>query len=138
MNLFEITVVLFSRLKLKLNNFPEKQMNLLYPKVMTHVVDQSYLPDGSPGQILPINTFEKTYVCNTCSRSYQYIHNLRRHKQFECGKAPTFQCPHCTYKAKQKSTLKLHMKRIHHYVDKQQVQRVKMPMTYHVNNQVNV
>lgn len=104
-------------------------MNLLYPKVMTHIVDQSYLPDVSSEQFLAIN---KTYVCDCCGRSYQYIHNLRRHKQFECGKAPSFQCPHCIYKAKQKSTLKLHMKRIHHYVDKQPAHRIRVHVNSHL------
>lgn len=62
----------------------------------------------------------KMYQCNTCSRSYQYSHNLKRHQLFECGKAPSFQCPHCQYKAKQKASLKLHLKRMHNYVDKTQ------------------
>lgn len=69
----------------------------------------------------------KTYQCDTCNRSYQYLHNLRRHKQFECGKEPAFQCPHCQYKAKQKATLKLHMKRIHNYIDRDSVPTHLLP-----------
>ncbi|XP_046659221.1 gastrula zinc finger protein XlCGF26.1-like [Homalodisca vitripennis] len=49
------------------------------------------------------------YVCTQCGRNYKFRNILNRHLQYECGKEPQFACPHCPYKAKQKSTLKTHM-----------------------------
>lgn len=49
------------------------------------------------------------YVCLTCSRKYKHKQNLVQHQRRECGVEPQFACPHCPYRAKQKSTLKTHI-----------------------------
>lgn len=49
------------------------------------------------------------FVCEPCGRKYTYKQGLRQHQRYECGKEPQFQCPHCPYKAKQKSTLTAHI-----------------------------
>lgn len=48
------------------------------------------------------------FVCNDCGRAYTRKTNLMRHRRFECGKEPQFECKLCPYKAKQKSNLKIH------------------------------
>lgn len=52
------------------------------------------------------------YMCGTCGKTYKYTHSLNRHKRYECGKAPAFQChiPGCTYMSKRKDNLKAHVR----------------------------
>lgn len=39
---------------------------------------------------------------------------MRRHEQVECGgKEPSYQCPHCPYRAKQKGNLGVHVRKHH-------------------------
>ncbi|XP_073978163.1 uncharacterized protein isoform X1 [Rhodnius prolixus] len=42
------------------------------------------------------------YQCRDCDKKYKYPAGLYTHRKYECGKEPQFQCPHCSYKAKQK------------------------------------
>lgn len=48
-----------------------------------------------------------------CGRSYVHKPSLWRHRKFECGKAPSFACPHCEYKAKLREHLKSHIATVH-------------------------
>lgn len=52
-------------------------------------------------------------ICDTCGRGYRWSTGLSRHKRLECGKEAQFQCPHCTYRAKQKVNLFAHIRRKH-------------------------
>ncbi|KAL1129432.1 hypothetical protein AAG570_013958 [Ranatra chinensis] len=45
---------------------------------------------------------EKRFICPQCGRRYRWKQTLSRHLRLECGKEPTFQCPHCPHKAKRK------------------------------------
>lgn len=56
---------------------------------------------------------KKSYQCDKCFKCYRYSPGLMRHKKYECGKEPQFECPHCHYKAKQKENLKAHLARRH-------------------------
>lgn len=58
-------------------------------------------------------TKDYEFICIKCYRRYRYWKNLRRHEMFECGKEPSFQCPYCPYRAKQKSSLHSHVWRRH-------------------------
>ncbi|KAI5697833.1 hypothetical protein M8J75_016140 [Diaphorina citri] len=49
------------------------------------------------------------FPCDMCGKEYKYKHGLNRHKKYECGQKPKYQCPHCPYRAKQKINLKTHM-----------------------------
>ncbi|KAF7272318.1 hypothetical protein GWI33_014867 [Rhynchophorus ferrugineus] len=57
------------------------------------------------------------HVCPACSREYKLKSSLRNHRRWECGKEPQFQCPFCTYKAKQKMHVNRHIERMHHDAD---------------------
>lgn len=52
------------------------------------------------------------YICD-CGKTYKEDRYMRHHQRWECGKLPSFQCPHCKYRAKRKNSLKSHMQRRH-------------------------
>lgn len=56
---------------------------------------------------------EPLLKCNACNRVYNWPRSLRRHIQLECGKEPRFQCVHCSYKFKHKSSLVRHVSCAH-------------------------
>lgn len=53
------------------------------------------------------------FPCPECGRMYKLKSSLRNHQKWECGKEPQFQCPYCTYKAKQKMHIGRHLERMH-------------------------
>ena len=59
-------------------------------------------------------TAGKLYSCLTCKKKYRWKSTLRRHEMVECGgKEPSFQCPQCPYRAKQRGNLGVHMRKYH-------------------------
>lgn len=56
---------------------------------------------------------EKAEECPRCGRRYKLKSSLRNHIKWECGKEPQFQCPFCSYRAKQKMHVVRHMERMH-------------------------
>lgn len=51
----------------------------------------------------------KNYKCHKCGRCYQHKRTLQSHLNIECGKEPSFQCPHCPKRCHYKGNLKRHM-----------------------------
>lgn len=49
------------------------------------------------------------YSCPNCGRAYRHNFTLRRHLKYECGKLPSFQCPFCPHRTKQKANLDAHI-----------------------------
>lgn len=49
------------------------------------------------------------FGCPLCGWVYNYRRDLARHLRYERGMEPKFSCPHCSYKAKLKATLKTHV-----------------------------
>ncbi|KAL1129320.1 hypothetical protein AAG570_013849 [Ranatra chinensis] len=47
--------------------------------------------------------------CNKCGKCYRHQTSLHRHIKYECGVPPQFFCPHCQYKTRHRSSLKLHL-----------------------------
>ena len=43
---------------------------------------------------------KEVHFCPRCSRPYSYVRNLKRHLEYECGKACKFACPYCNKKTK--------------------------------------
>lgn len=56
----------------------------------------------------------KNFECRHCGKKYRWKSTLRRHENVECGgKEPAYQCPHCSYKAKQRGNLGVHIRKHH-------------------------
>lgn len=56
----------------------------------------------------------ESYACRHCGKRYRWKSTLRRHENDECGgKEPSHQCPYCTYKAKQRGNLGVHVRKHH-------------------------
>ncbi|XP_054287655.1 zinc finger protein 585A-like [Macrosteles quadrilineatus] len=51
----------------------------------------------------------RSYSCHICGKIYKHPQSLHKHQKFECGKEAQFYCPHCPYRAKQKSNLTSHV-----------------------------
>ncbi|KAJ1529451.1 hypothetical protein ONE63_006228 [Megalurothrips usitatus] len=64
---------------------------------------------GGPGQDAG------RYVCAECGNAYKHGQSLWKHRKFECGKEPSFFCPHCPHQAKRKQHLELHIHRKHRH-----------------------
>lgn len=60
------------------------------------------------------------FACRHCGKRYRWKSTLKRHERVECGgQAPSFGCPYCQYKAKQRGNLSVHMRK--HHGDKPQL-----------------
>ena len=55
----------------------------------------------------------KRFTCEKCGRDYKYKHTLENHLKYECGVAPQFHCPMCSYSSKLRSNLSRHVRNIH-------------------------
>ncbi|XP_058796022.1 longitudinals lacking protein, isoforms F/I/K/T-like [Phymastichus coffea] len=54
------------------------------------------------------------FRCRFCGKGYRWKSTMRRHETLECGdKPPSFQCPQCPYRARQRGNLTVHIKRHH-------------------------
>lgn len=71
---------------------------------------------------------EKLYPCRHCGRKYRWKSTLRRHENDECGgKEPAYQCPYCSYKAKQRGNLGVHVRK--HHSDKPKLESCRKRKT---------
>ncbi|KAG7205752.1 hypothetical protein KM043_007701 [Ampulex compressa] len=60
---------------------------------------------------------DRRHNCSRCGKSYKNAYILKRHLLYECGKAPSFSCPHCAFSSKYERNLKAHIN--HRHVDVQ-------------------
>lgn len=61
-----------------------------------------------------ISEDQRLFRCKFCGKGYRWKSTMRRHEMVECGgKPPSFQCPECPYKARQRGNLTVHYKRHH-------------------------
>ncbi|XP_058125652.1 longitudinals lacking protein-like isoform X2 [Anopheles ziemanni] len=71
------------------------------------VNDSSMVSDTDDGEV-------RQYVCRHCGKRYRWKSTLRRHENVECGgKEASHQCPYCSYKAKQRGNLGVHIRKHH-------------------------
>lgn len=56
-------------------------------------------PSSNPGQ----------FTCHQCGNVYRWRRNLRQHLKMECGKEPSFICPHCPHRSHYRSHLRRHL-----------------------------
>lgn len=54
-----------------------------------------------------------SFPCVSCGRQYRRRKALMAHVKYECGKAPQFQCPYCSHRFTQNSSLRVHLRRKH-------------------------
>jgi len=52
------------------------------------------------------------FTCS-CGKTYSHQPSLWKHRKFECGKEPQFECPHCPHKTKHKADLAKHVNTRH-------------------------
>ncbi|XP_041563319.1 longitudinals lacking protein isoform X15 [Drosophila elegans] len=64
----------------------------------------------SLNSVLPSNN---AHICPRCEKAYTYKKNLSRHLRYECGRLPTEKCRHCSYVARYKHSLNMHVKTQH-------------------------
>ncbi|GBP33538.1 hypothetical protein EVAR_28693_1 [Eumeta japonica] len=56
----------------------------------------------------------RQFECRHCGKKYRWKSTLRRHENVECGgKPPSHQCPYCSYRAKQRGNLGVHIRKHH-------------------------
>lgn len=53
------------------------------------------------------------FDCNNCGKTYKYHRALHRHKKYECGIVPRFQCPHCVYRGRHRFQVYEHIRGKH-------------------------
>lgn len=76
-------------------------------KNFEYTVNESVVSDGDDGEM-------RQYICRHCGKRYRWKSTLRRHENVECGgKEAMHQCPYCTYKAKQRGNLGVHIRKHH-------------------------
>nr|XP_012225962.1 PREDICTED: zinc finger protein 467-like [Linepithema humile] len=61
----------------------------------------------------PLTTTRGNFECPKCRKTYKWYRGLHRHLEYECGKSPRFQCPHCPYAGKHRSHVYSHIKTNH-------------------------
>lgn len=76
--------------------------------------DDSKFDDSQEMKFEPDGDANKNFTCRHCGKKYRWKSTLRRHENVECGgKEPAYQCPHCSYKAKQRGNLGVHIRKHH-------------------------
>ena len=55
------------------------------------------------------------YVCLDCGKEYLHYSSVHKHRRYECGKEPQFQCPYCPHRCKLKSNLTKHLRNSHNW-----------------------
>lgn len=114
------------RFQIKLDQFINNGNSNIFSDLVAAAAaaaSSTYSGDRSPRKIpygrVPIFKSDDTstapimggaYTCERCGNSYARPHSLNRHKRFECGVEPKFECPICRKKSKHKHNLVLHMR----------------------------
>ncbi|XP_035728104.1 longitudinals lacking protein, isoforms A/B/D/L-like isoform X15 [Vespa mandarinia] len=64
-----------------------------------------------------MNVRRKKYPCSKCLSTFVKKYDLDRHMKYECGQQPRFQCPYCSYRAKQRQNAYSHVRNVHRKCD---------------------
>lgn len=88
---------------------------------------KKYRTAGGDTLNIPGYSSDSQFACRHCGKRYRWKSTMRRHEQVECGgKEPSFQCPHCPYKAKQKGNLGVHIRKHHQIILEPDVMIIKI------------
>lgn len=83
--------------------------NATIPSPLKEKMDRYELKMRHVRESIRLKRLQQGLTCHQCGRSYCRPYNLKRHIQYECGKAPQFPCMYCTYRARHKHDLKKHV-----------------------------
>lgn len=84
------------------------------------------MSDSSLNQSEDSQVHQKQFACRHCGKKYRWKSTLRRHENVECGgKAPSYECPYCEYKAKQRGNLGVHVRKHHSDLPQLETRRKK-------------
>lgn len=72
-------------------------------------VSAIYAPMPPPKQTTVFATKPGQFTCHQCGNVYRWKRNLRQHLKMECGKEPSFLCPHCPHRSHYRSHLRRHL-----------------------------
>ncbi|XP_076753822.1 uncharacterized protein LOC143425135 isoform X6 [Xylocopa sonorina] len=78
-----------------------------------------HCPSRHPGRndrpigTVSVSGLDRRHNCSRCGKSYKNAYILKRHLLYECGKAPSFNCPHCAFSSKYERNLKAHINHRH-------------------------
>ena len=72
------------------------------------LTDQFLLPS-----LEGISISYSSYKCDNCEKQYKALSSLKRHKTYECGILPRYQCNYCGYRTKHNSSLRTHERLVH-------------------------
>lgn len=82
--------------------------------------------DSSMNQCEDSQSELKQFACRHCGKKYRWKSTLRRHENVECGgKEPSYECPYCDYKAKQRGNLGVHVRKHHPELPQLETRRKK-------------
>ncbi|XP_011882465.1 PREDICTED: gastrula zinc finger protein xFG20-1-like [Vollenhovia emeryi] len=93
---------------------PQRRPRLHCPSRHTASRNNNHPSISSSGGLMH---HDRRHNCSRCGKSYKNAYILKRHLQYECGKAPSFSCPHCAFSSKYERNLKAHIN--HRHVDLQ-------------------
>lgn len=80
----------------------------------TFKIEYPRADDSADGISGSEQTESKQFACRHCGKQYRWKSTLRRHENVECGgKEPSYECPYCDYKAKQRGNLGVHVRKHH-------------------------
>ncbi|XP_039284616.1 longitudinals lacking protein, isoforms A/B/D/L isoform X2 [Nilaparvata lugens] len=79
---------------------------------MNHMKFAICARNGLQGVDTPFSEPE-SHVSPQCDKKYRYKQGMDFHLKNECGKEPSFQCPHCPHRAKRMANIKRHIASIH-------------------------
>ncbi|CAD1476570.1 unnamed protein product, partial [Heterotrigona itama] len=79
-----------------------------------------HCPSRHPGRnnnrpigTVSVSGIDRRHNCSRCGKSYKNAYILKRHLLYECGMAPSFNCPHCAFSSKYERNLKAHINHRH-------------------------
>ncbi|KAG8259458.1 hypothetical protein J6590_014928 [Homalodisca vitripennis] len=86
--------------------------------IMVHKLSGQRLKRGRPSKIFSEHELivAACFPCQLCGAKYSLKRNLWRHRKFECGQEPRFQCSFCSSRFKHKFNLNTHIANRHMHV----------------------
>ncbi|XP_063228447.1 longitudinals lacking protein-like isoform X7 [Bacillus rossius redtenbacheri] len=88
---------------------------------------ESWLERNAVGFSPPRPPGGQLFPCRSCGRVYRQSCSRWKHERYECGRAPSFPCEFCSYRAKHRHHLAKHVARLHQGVPWTPLQGFDLP-----------